>query len=65
MISLRDRTLLVSGGSRGVAANALWPRTTIATAATKMLGEAAQALQGHAAVTAVQVQLDTPLNVPL
>ncbi|MDD9998282.1 MAG: hypothetical protein OXQ89_11115 [Rhodospirillaceae bacterium] len=28
-------------------------------------GEAAQALQGHAAVIAVQVQLDTPLNVPL
>ncbi|MYJ95500.1 MAG: hypothetical protein F4053_07945 [Proteobacteria bacterium] len=28
-------------------------------------GEAAQALRGHAAVTAVQVQLDTPLNVPL
>ena len=28
-------------------------------------GEAAQALQGHAAVTAVQVQLDRPLNVPL
>ena len=25
--------------ARGVAANALWPRTTIATAATKMLGE--------------------------
>lgn len=28
-------------------------------------GEAAQTLQGHAAVIAVQVQLDTPLNVPL
>ncbi|MDD9996182.1 MAG: hypothetical protein OXQ89_00410 [Rhodospirillaceae bacterium] len=28
-------------------------------------GEAAQALQGHAAVIAVQVQLDRPLNVPL
>lgn len=28
-------------------------------------GEAAQALRGHAAVTAVQVQLDRPLNVPL
>ena len=28
-------------------------------------GEAAQALQGHAAVTAVQVQLDRPLDVPL
>ena len=28
-------------------------------------GEAAQALQGHAAVTAVQVQLERPLNVPL
>lgn len=28
-------------------------------------GEAARALQGHAAVTAVQVQLDRPLNVPL
>ena len=28
-------------------------------------GEAAQALQGHAGVTAVQVQLDRPLDVPL
>ena len=28
-------------------------------------GEAAQALQGHASVTAVQVQLSPPLNVPL
>ena len=28
-------------------------------------GEAAQSLQGHAAVTAVQVQLERPLNVPL
>ncbi len=28
-------------------------------------GEAAQALQGHAGVTAVQVQLSSPLNVPL
>ena len=28
-------------------------------------GDAAQALQGHAAVAAVQVQLDRPLDVPL